>query len=343
MKAMVLAAGFGTRMRPLTERVPKPLLPLMFQPLLASVLRQLRMAGVEEVVVNLHHHAAQLAQWLGDGQQWGLQVHHSYEPEILGTAGAMKRAAALLHGAPFVMLNADVVIDIDLAAVWRLHCEHDASVTMVVRPDPAAHRYGAVIVDATDRVRCINGRPYADGAGEDTIFTGVQVVAPHVLDRIPQDCHVSTTAETYPELIARGERVWAYRHTGYWMDVGVPERYRQAHWDILDGQREAAWLPSMPPGTRIIRTPAEARTVGAARLVPPVVLGPEVTLAPCAHIGPYVVLGKGCRVEAGAKVCESVLWENVTVGAKARLRRTIVADASRIPAASVWDNTVYPA
>ena len=340
MKAMVLAAGFGTRMLPLTERVPKPLLPLMSQPLLTSVLWQLRSAGVEEVVVNLHHHAVQLAQWLGDGQQWDLQVHQSYEPEILGTAGAMKRAAMLLHDAPFIMLNADVVIDIDLAAVWHWHCEHDASVTMVVRPDPAARQYGAVIVDDADRIRCINGRPYADVAGEDTVFTGVQVVSPHILDRIPQDCHVSTTAETYPELIARGERVVAYRHTGYWMDVGVPERYLQAHWDILDGKREADCLRYTPPDTRIIRTPAEARAVGVARLVPPVALGQEVLLAPNAHIGPYVVLGKGCCVEAGAEVRESVLWEHVRVGANASIRRTIVADASRIPAASAWDNTV---
>jgi NDP-sugar pyrophosphorylase family protein len=337
---MVLAAGFGTRMRPLTERVPKPLLPLVCQPLLASVLWQLRRAGVEEVVVNLHHQAAQLAQWLGDGRQWDLRVHQSYEPEILGTAGAMKRAAALLHEAPFIMLNADVVIDIDLAAVWRWHCEHDARVTMVVRPDPAARQYGAVIVDATDRIRCINGRPSADVFGEETVFTGVQVVSPQVLDRIPPDCHVSTTAETYPALIAQGEPIRAYRHTGYWMDVGVPERYLQAHWDILDAQREATWLQEIPPGTRIIHTPAEARAVGVARLVPPVVLGPEVRLAPSAHIGPYAVLGKGCRVAAGAEVRESVLWEGVSVGANARVYRTIVADAFHIPTASVWDNAV---
>lgn len=338
MKAMVLAAGLGTRLRPLTDLHPKPLMPLMLRPTLEHILHQLRQQGVQEVVINLHHKASQLAEWLGDGQRWGLRLHCSYESDILGTAGGIKRVEHLLHDAPFLVLNADVLARLDLHALWQWHRRHAALVTMVVRADPAARQYGPVVVGPEHRVLHINGRPVSQRhlQGEETIFTGIQVVSPEVLQHIPPQQRVSTTADLYPFLVAQRRAVYGYRYSGYWMDIGVPERYLQAHWDILRGALGRQWLSRLPSGSRVVLANQGAeQPQSAATLVPPVLLGPAVELARSARIGPYAVVGAGCSIGPGAVVQHSVLWNRVHVAAGACLDGCILGNAVRIPEASV--------
>jgi mannose-1-phosphate guanylyltransferase len=343
VKAMVLAAGLGTRLRPLTDLFPKPLLPLMLRPMLGYILSQLRQQGVHEVVVNLHHKADQLTEWLGDGQRWGLHVYCSYEPEILGTAGGIKRVEALLREAPFVVLNADVLAAFDLHALWQWHCQHGAMVTMLVRAGPAARQYGPVVVDSDHRVLHINGRPASQRrlGGEETVFTGIQVVSPEVLEHIPAQRCVSTTAETYPCLIAQTRAVYAYRQTDYWMDLGVPERYLQAHWDMLHGALGWQWLQGVPYGTRVVLNPRMIEQPDVlATIVPPVVLGPQVELQPGARIGPYAVLGEGCRIGSDAVIQRSILLDNVHVAPGVHLEECVLGTAVRVPEASVLRGTI---
>ncbi|MDE0207863.1 MAG: NDP-sugar synthase [Candidatus Tectomicrobia bacterium] len=329
MKAMILAAGLGTRLQPLTGRLPKPLLPLMLVPLLAHLLAQLRRQGVREVVVNGHHLADRLAAWLGDGRRWGLRVTFTHEADILGTAGALKNARAHLQGAPFLVINADVLADFDLQALWSWHRGRGALVTMVVRPG----LIGPVTVDEYDRVRQINGRPKRTGAGPEcqgVDFTGIQIVEPQVLDAIPAGRFVSTTADTYPLLLQQGQPIFAYRHLGFWLDVGVPERYLRAHWDLLDGVLGAFWEEQLPAGSRILRGTARQRIDGAT-LHPPVVMGVDATLGHGARVGPYAVLGAGCRLGPNAAVSESVLGDGTAVGGGAVLRHCILAPGARVP------------
>ena len=337
MKAMILAAGLGTRMRPLTEHCPKPLLPLLLQPMLDHILAQLHRYGVRDVIINLHHQAEQLAQWLGDGSRWDVRLVLSFEPEILGTAGALKRVESLLRDAPFLVLNADVLMDVDLHALWDWHCQRRALLTMVVRPDPAARSYGPVIVDADDRVLLINGRPpmHVLATGQETIFACMQVVDPQVLDYIPPDGFSMTTTDVYPALLERQEAVYGYRYTGYWIDIGVPERYLQAHWDILDGVLGDHWLHRLPVGSHVVLRPDDTScTAPGVTFVPPVVLGPAVELAPGVRLGPYAVLGPGCRLAAGAVVRDSILWERVQVGEGAQVQGCVLATGVHVPAAS---------
>ncbi len=326
MKAMILAAGLGTRLRPLTDQRPKPLLPIVLSPILDHILRQLQQVQVDEVVINLHHQAEQLRQWLGDGSRWNLRIHPSHEVEILGTAGALKHAAVWLEDDPFWLINADVLADYDLPAIWQSHRERDAMVTMVVRPDPAARQYGAVIVDADDRVRKIAGRPplVASVSGDETMFAGAQVVSPRVLDWIESEQFVTTTGDIYPELIAAGERVLGYRHIGYWMDVGVPERYLQAHWDLMGGALGMDWVTALPAGTQVVLDPDSTSGMDGVKLEPPVVIGPGVEFAADAQVGPYAVIGPDCRVGSGAVIRESVLWDGVVIGEKAEIQRSIL-------------------
>jgi len=334
MKAMILAAGLGTRMRPLTEHCPKPLLPLMLQPLLDHTLAQLQRYGMQDVVLNLHHQADQLARWLGDGQRWGMRLTLSHEPEILGTAGALKRVETSLSEGPFLVLNADVIMDVDLHALYQWHCQRGARVTMVVRPDPAARRYGPVLLDEQQRVVLINGRPptHLPAHGQETIFTGMQIVEPQVLQRIPPNGFVSTTADIYPALLADQEPVYGYPYTGYWMDIGVPERYLQAHRDLLHGAMGGHWQQRLPAGSRVVQAAHELSWVPPdVHLVPPVILGPDVHLAPHVHLGPYTVLGPRCRLASGAVVRYSVLWEAVHVGQAAQVHHCVLGTGVQVP------------
>jgi mannose-1-phosphate guanylyltransferase len=230
-----------------------------------------------------------------------------------------------------------VLIDLDLQALWRWDCQRQGVVSMVLRPDPAARSYGAVIVDADERVRLINGRPstHMPATGQETMFACVQVVDPRVLECIPPDCFSMTTADVYPALIERHAAVYGYCYGGYWMDIGTPERYLQAHWDLLNGALGDAWIQRLPAGSRVVRSPDDAPlTAPGVIFIPPVVLGPDVILAPDVHLGPYAVLGAGCRLSSGAMVHDSVLWDGVQVGAGAQVCGCVLATGFQVPAAS---------
>jgi NDP-sugar pyrophosphorylase family protein len=162
-----------------------------------------------------------------------------------------------------------------------------------------------------------------------------------VLQRIPKGTVASTTVDVYPDLVTETRAVYGYRYAGYWMDAGVPERYLQVHWDMLDGALGYEWVSRLPPGSRAVfeplpTAPGEPR----ARLMPPVLLGTGVTLAPEACVGPYAVLGSGCQVGAGAVIRESLIWEDVHIAAGARIHQSILGSGVRIGAASVLNRVV---
>lgn len=343
MRAMILAAGLGSRLRPLSDTCPKPLFPLMLRPILGHLLEQLRHHGIGEVAINLHHQAAQIGQWLRAGPYGDMRLHLSYEPEILGTAGAIKQVDAFLREAPFWVINADVLADLDLQAVWQWHCERQALVTMVVRPDVAAQTYGPVWVDTADRVLQINGRPSRRHSisAQATVFTGLQIVSPEVLDRIPAGQVCSTTVDIYPALLAEQAAVYGYRYTGYWMDIGVPTRYLQAHWDVFDGGMGTQWLNRLPANAQALltdRVPADCPA--SVTFNPPVVLGTGVQLAPGACVGPYAVLGAGCQVGRGTVIQRSVVWDHVHIAEGARIDQSVLGTGVRVAAGSCLHNAV---
>jgi NDP-sugar pyrophosphorylase family protein len=219
-------------------------------------------------------------------------------------------------------------------------------VTMVVRPAADARMYGPVLVDASDQVRRINGRPcgHEPEVGEETVFTGIQVLSPEVLQWIAPERQLSTTADIYPALIAQRQEVYGYRHSGYWMDVGLPERYRQAHWDVLNGALGVQWQRRLAAGSRVIlQTDTAQASAAGATIVPPVVMGPAVELAPGARLGPYAVLGGGCRIGAGAVVRETILGESVSVASQAQLYRCILGTGVQVFTPGLWRDVVWGA
>ena len=238
MKAMILAAGLGTRLRPLTETMPKPLLPVAGTPLIVWNLLLLRRYGVTEVLINLHHLGPMIEQALGDGARYGLSLTYSREPVILGTGGGIKQAEPFFEGRPFLVLNGDTLLELDLGALMQAHREGDALATMVLREDPEAERWGPVEVDQARQVLSINGRGRGrtgSGPTRMLMFAGVHVMHPRLLREVPVG-RESSIIEAYVRAIAGGERILGYRMAGYWSDVGTPERYAQAQRDAEAGR-----------------------------------------------------------------------------------------------------------
>jgi len=303
MKAMVLAAGLGLRMRPLSRLRAKPVLPVLNRPLLHWTLESLARHGVTEVVVNTHHQAASVRRAVGDGRAFGLRVAYSHERRILGTAGGPRRVRRFFGNEPFLLVNGDVFFDFDLASLVARHRASGALATLALRPNPDPRLYGPVVTARDGRVVSILGKP-APGRGTVSLFAGVHVLEPSLLDRLPARGASDSVRDLYIPALAHGARLLGVRAKGAWYDLGTPALYRTAQIALL----------------------AAGRGGDAGSLVDPTAeIGPDARVV-------RSVVGPGCRIGAGASVVESVLWEKVRVGASARVSGSVLAAGTRVEA-----------
>jgi mannose-1-phosphate guanylyltransferase len=340
MKAMVLCAGFGTRLRPLTDRVPKPLVPLCGVPLLRYNLALLRNAGVREVVVNTHHLAPEMEKGaLEVSADLGLSVTISREVgHILGTGGGVKRAATLLGRGTFLLLNGDMLFDVDLEAAIVAHRAAGAMASMVLAPYPRGATYGAVEVDASFNVRRIAGRgaPVEQGLTK-MHFTGVHVLESEVLSRLPAEGESDINRTAYVRLIHEGAKVLGWVQNGYWGDLGAPRSLLRANLDVLEGKVPLQrFRPGADPfaGTRELApgVHADPRAVidPAATLTGPSLIHAGAVVGPRAQIGPHAVVGSGVRVDAGGAVVRAVCWPSTHVAAGERVQDAIASPGVRL-------------
>ena len=245
MRAMLFAAGLGTRLRPLTDTLPKCLVPVNDRPMIDYPLMLLRHYGIREIVVNVHHHAEQVKEHLGDGSRFGVEITYSWEPVLLDTGGGLLGARRFLDHGTFVIVNSDVLIDVRLDDVLRFHRERDAAATLILRRDALAAAYGAIWTDAKGRIRKLlhheaPGRPY--GSLEERMFTGVHVVEPEIFRYMDGPEHFSITRATYPRMLAGAERLFGFPFDGDWKDMGTLERLRSTDRKLRDGSLKPHFL-----------------------------------------------------------------------------------------------------
>ncbi len=225
---MILAAGLGTRLRPLTDRLPKPLLPVAGRPMIEYTLGWVAAAGVRQVMINLHHRGDLIRNALGSGGRFGIEISYSEEPEILGTGGGLKRVERFFGGEPFLVVNADILTAFDAGAVIQAHQAHRPLATLVVRRDPDVAGYGALGIDGGGRIRRFLGRGLQSGPPlEDVMFTGIHVIDPRVLEEIPAKTF-SPITDAYIAIVERGDLMQGLVTDAPWIDIGTPERYREA-------------------------------------------------------------------------------------------------------------------
>lgn len=230
---MILAAGFGRRLRPLTDCAPKPLILVNGKRLIAYSLALLRAAGIREVIINLHHRGDQIRAALGEGAAHGVSITYSEEDPILDTGGAIKKAQPFLQGGRFVVLNADIICDLDVRDVVAWHGARGALATMVLRPDREAARYGIIEIDASGRIRRFLGKPpQVDAPLTPLMFAGVHVFEPEVFAYMEAGCFgINTT--TYPRMLAADYPLYGYTFNGYWRVLDTHAGLAEGRWDLL--------------------------------------------------------------------------------------------------------------
>ena len=318
MKAMVLAAGLGLRMRPLTLLRAKPALPVLNRPLLEWTMGKLARAGVRDVVVNLHHLPETVETALGSGRRFGLRIRYSREATILGTGGGPGAVRELLGDGPFLLVNGDVLFDFDLRRLVAAHRASGARATLALRPNPVPYAYSPVVTDRKGRILSIAGRPGA-AHGRVSMFASVHVLDPALLERLPEGASDSVL-DLYIPLLAEGAHLQGVRTRGAWYDFGRPSLYRDAQLRLLPGRgRERALVDG------------KARVAATARVRRSVV-GGRARLGPSARVE-RSVLWDGAVVEAGARVRGSIVATGGVVRAGERAEGVIVLPAEALDAA----------
>jgi mannose-1-phosphate guanylyltransferase len=329
MQALILAGGEGTRLRPLTATVPKPVIPLVNRPFISFMIDWLVGHGVNDVVMSCGFLAQQVRNVLGDGGEGGPRLHYVEEEQPLDTAGAVKLAEPLLQERLLVM-NGDILADFNLSALQRFHVEREAKVTIALIPvaDPSA--YGLVRTDEDGRIKAFLEKPSPDEIDTDQINAGAYVLEREVLDGIVEGKATSFERDVFPALVGSG--LYGYRAAGYWLDIGTPERYLEATRDILEGAVSTDVGASLGNGSLSIG--AGATVDPDAHVSGPALAGRECDIEAGARFGPFAVLGDGCRVGEGAVVERAVLHESVLVEPGAVVRESIVGAGARIGAGS---------
>ena len=300
---MVLAAGLGTRMRPLTLLLAKPALPVMNRPLLRWTLELLARNGVTDVMINTHHLPATVRAAGGDGRAFGLRASYSHEPKILGTGGGPRKVRAFFGDEPFILVNGDMVFDFDLRGLVRRHEKAGARATLALRPNPDPRRYSAIRTAKDGRVTSLAGLPRPT-RGTASLFTGIHVLDPALLDRLPRGVS-DTVRDLYVRLVEEGQPVLGVRVRGKWFDIGSPSLYLDSHRALL-----AAGFGGAKGG---------------------VLVHPAADVHPTARVVRSAI-GAGCVIGAFARVTGSVLWDGVTMGAGSRVRDSILATGTRVAA-----------
>ncbi len=316
MQAIVLVGGEGSRLRPLTSAVPKPALTLVDRPFLAYMIEWLGGHGIDDIVLACGFLPDVLREALGDGER-AARIRYVTEPEPRGTAGAIRFAADELGDdleERFMALNGDVLTDLDLAALLRAHEERGARATLGLYPVQDSSAYGLVGTGPGGEVLEFLEKTGVRAPGE--INAGAYVLERSVLEMIPPGQDVSIERDVFPRLV--GDRLHALRLDGYWMDIGTPERYLQASWDILEGRVKTRVEPTAPG----------------------MLIAADATIGADAAVGPRAVVGPGCRIGAGAAIRDSVLLHGCAVGDGGRVAGSILAPGVEVSPGAVLDGAV---
>jgi len=327
LKALLLAGGLGTRMRPLTESMPKPMAPVGNRPWLEQLVLHLKSQGIREFVMAVKYFPDRIQKHFGDGSRLGVQIRYAVEPILLGTAGAIKNAEPLL-GERFLVLNADIIQNAPIEPLLRFHEAHGgvATIGLIAVDDPTS--YGVVELDGNGRILRFVEKPAKHEAPSNLVNAGIYILEKEVLRHIPPGREVSIERETFPQLIASGAGVYGKAIEGYWMDMGTRDRYRKVHWDLLDRTfrlplQGKEWKKGVWVGEHTVVS-------SDVSLVPPVLIGDRVRIGEGSVIGPYAVIGDGCEIGRGVRITETIMWNDCRVSDDAHLNGCIFGASLQI-------------
>jgi mannose-1-phosphate guanylyltransferase/phosphomannomutase len=321
MKAMVLAAGLGERMRPLTDSLPKPLLPVANRPVMGYVLDHLARHGFTEVVANLHYRPEQIVDHFGEGAQYGVNLHFSYEDELLGAAGAVRHCMEFLGEETFLVTGADDLTTMDLTALLSAHREVGALASIALVDVENTSEFGIVVTDRVGRVQRFVEKPKGK-APSNTANTQIYLFEPKIFEFIPPGRPYDFGFGSFPALVDAGAPFYGFRLDGYWRDIGSISDYLEAQLDALDGK-----LNSLISGTEVspgLWLGKDCRVHETAKLTPPLVVGNRCQIDREARLGGGTAIAADITVPSATQLWHTVVWEGARVPEGSSLRSAVI-------------------
>jgi NDP-sugar pyrophosphorylase family protein len=310
MKAMILAAGVGSRLDPLTRNLPKPLVPIVNKPVMEHIVELLARNGVKQIMVNLHYHGDQIKKYFGDGKKWGVHISYSPEDELWGDAGSVKRCESFFDET-FIVIGGDDLADMDLKRLIKQHKEKKALCTIALSLVSDPGEYGIVLINERGKIIRFLEKPKGEVIFSNMANTGVYVFEPEIFELIPRGEVYGFGNNVFPFLLEQKKRFYGYLTSSYWRDVGNLKQYQETHRDALGGKVDIKFpLPEVKKYVWI---------------------GKNTDIDPSAEIGYPAIIGNNCRIEANAKVLEnSVLGDNCVVEKDAVVRNSILWEGAKV-------------
>lgn len=338
MRAMILAAGVGSRLDPLTRNVPKPLVPIINRPVMEYLVLLLKQHGFHDIMVNVHYLGDRIADYFGNGAKWGVNIHWSHEDELWGDAGSVKRVQDFFQNETFLVIGGDDLTDMDLTAVVQTHKRKQAKATLALSLVDDPSEYGIVQLDDDSRITRFLEKPKGEVFSK-TANTGVYVFEPGVFDLIPAHTFFLFGKQLFPLMMEQGLPMYGHVTQAYWKDVGNIPIYKQTQRDVLEGHVNAL-LPLHQAGKNVWKGD-NTRIDSSAKISSPVAIGSNVVVEAGATIGANTVIGDNCHIGAGATLQETILWTGATIGANTHLERCIVGQNVQVQTnAAIFDGII---
>ncbi len=331
---MILAGGLSTRLYPLTKQVPKPLVPVAGVPNAEHVINYLKAYGFDDIAINLHYLADAIVERLGDGSRFGVRLEYSYEPELLGSAGAVKRLESFFSGETFVVCGCDDLTDLPLDKLLAFHRDRNAVATIGLVECEEVDQYGVVVLDDRGKIVGFQEKPAKGTERSRLANTGIYAFSPEIFSHIPARTFFDFGKQVFPALQSASESFYGFDARGaYWSDIGTPSEYRRASSDVVSGAFTI-------PATRASGVDPTATLGESVRIEGPVWVGARARIGDGARIAGPSVLGDGVCIGEGARIERSILWEGAVVGSGAHLRDTIVGRDYHVAAGETLDGAL---
>jgi len=338
-KAMVLAAGLGTRLRPLTDLISKPMAPIVNKPVMEHIIELLIRHNFKDVVCNLHWYPEAIKDYFGDGSRWGLSISYSYEEFLMGTAGGVKNVEDFFEGKTFLIISGDALTDIDLTEVFNYHKRRGGIATLVLTEVDDPSQYGVVILDKEDKIMGFQEKPLAGEEKSNLANSGIYMFESDIFNYIPEKTFYDFGKNVFPDLLLKQIPYYGIKHNNYWNDVGGLEEYQRGNFDALEGKvrvnipgkqiREGVWVGK------------NCRIQEEVVIIPPVCIGNNCTIKKGAKLFGPIILGDNTVVDERAVLYRGIKWGSGYIGKDASLIGAIIGYNAKIKdKASVLEKAV---
>ncbi|MFH1709569.1 MAG: NDP-sugar synthase [bacterium] len=328
MKAFILAAGYGKRLEPLTKAVPKPMVPVANKPIMQYNIELLRKYGIKDIIANIHYFPEQIENYFGDGSSFGVNLKYSFEEELLGTAGGVKRMSQLSRiDGTFIVISSDILTDINISRLLACHKKKKAVATVALTPVDDVTQFGVVTLDEKDKITGFQEKPSNEEAKSNLVNTGIYIFEPEILEMIPEKFS-DFGKEIFPRLVSDQAPFYGYKMIEHWNDVGGMEKLKSANSDVLQGRvRAEVAARRMGKATWIGRGTQVARS---AKFDGTIILGDKSVVGENVEIYGNVSIGDRCVIEEGAMISDSVIWSDTNIGKRSRLSKCLVGSWCRL-------------